>query len=105
MTKPLDEDLRVRVVGAVGEGLSSHASAARFRVSISSAIRWAKLEEETGSVKAKPMGGDVLSPADYLHLQAAPPRSGIRVRTGWDRYPARPAYSHSIVPGGFEVTL
>jgi len=72
MTKPLDEDLRVRVVGAVGEGLSSHASAARFRVSISSAIRWAKLEEETGSVKAKPMGGDVLSPADYLHLQAAP---------------------------------
>ncbi len=45
MTKPLDEDLRVRVVGAVGEGLSSHASAARFRVSISSAIRWAKLRK------------------------------------------------------------
>jgi len=27
MTKPLDEDLRVRVVGAVREGMSRHASA------------------------------------------------------------------------------
>ena len=45
MTKPLDEDLRVRVVGAVREGMSRHASAARFGVSISSAIRWAKLRK------------------------------------------------------------
>src|SRR6266436_8566778 len=45
MTKPLDEDLRVRVVGAVREGMSCHASAARFGVSISSAIRWAKLRK------------------------------------------------------------
>ena len=70
MTKPLDEDLRVRVVGAVREGMSRHASAARFGVSISSAIRWAKLAEETGSVKAKPMGGDrhskLLEHRDFL---------------------------------------
>jgi transposase len=70
MTKPLDEDLRVRVVGAVREGLSRHASAARFGVSISSAIRWAKLAEETGSVKPKPMGGDrhskLLEHRDFL---------------------------------------
>ena len=70
MTKPLDEDLRVRVVGAVREGMSPHASAARFGVSISSAIRWAKLAEETGSVKAKPMGGDrhskLLEHRDFL---------------------------------------
>jgi transposase len=32
MTKPLGEDLRVRVVGAVREGLSRHASAALFGV-------------------------------------------------------------------------
>jgi transposase len=64
MTKPLDE------VGAVREGVSRHASAARFGVSISSAIRWAKLAEETGSVKAKPMGGDrhskLLEHRDFL---------------------------------------
>jgi transposase len=58
------------VVGAVREGMSRHASAARFGVSILSAIRWAKLEEETGSVKAKPMGGDhpskLLEHRDFL---------------------------------------
>ena len=58
MAKPLDEDLRVRVVGAVKGGMSRHAAAARFGVSVASAVRWCKLEEETGSVKARPMGGD-----------------------------------------------
>jgi transposase len=70
MAKPLDKDLRVRVVGAVREGMSRHAAAARFGVSISSAIRWAKLEEETGSVAPKPMGGDrhskLLEHRDFL---------------------------------------
>jgi transposase len=58
MAKPLDKDLRLRVVGAVREGMSRHAAAERFGVSVSSAIRWAKLEEETGSVEPRPMGGD-----------------------------------------------
>lgn len=70
MAKPLDEDLRVRVVGAVREGMSRHGAAARFGVSISSAIRWAKLEEETGSVRHRPMGGDrhskLLAHRDFL---------------------------------------
>lgn len=70
MAKPLDKDLRVRVVGAVRGGMSRHAAAARFGVSISSAIRWCKLEEETGSVEAKPMGGDrhskLLDHRDFL---------------------------------------
>jgi transposase len=57
MVKPLDKDLRVRVVGAVREGMSRHASAARFGVSAASAIRWCQLEKETGSVEPKPMGG------------------------------------------------
>lgn len=70
MAKPLDEDLRVRVVDAVKGGMSRHAAAARFGVSASSAIRWAKLEEETGSVRHKPMGGDrqskLLDHRDFL---------------------------------------
>lgn len=57
MAKPLDKDLRVRVVGAVREGISCHASAARFGVSVASAVRWCQLEKETGSVEPKPMGG------------------------------------------------
>jgi len=95
MTKPLDEDLRVRVVGAVREGMSRHASAARFGVSISSAIRWAKLAEETGSVKAKPMGGDrhskLLEHRDFLlELASAEPDLTL---TG-DPRPAGPAPDH-----------
>jgi transposase len=70
MAKPLDKDLRIRVVGAVREGMSCHASAARFGVSVSSAIRWSKLEEVTGSVEPKPMGGDrhskLLDHRDFL---------------------------------------
>jgi transposase len=57
MAKPLDKDLRVRVVGAVREGISRHAAAARFGVSAASAVRWCQLEKETGSVEPKPMGG------------------------------------------------
>lgn len=58
MAKPLDKDLRVRVVGAVRvEGMSRHAAAERFGVSVASAVRWCQLEKATGSVEPKPMGG------------------------------------------------
>lgn len=78
MAKPLDEDLRVRVVDAVKGGMSRHAAGARFGVSASSAIRWAKLEEETGSARHRPMGGDhhskLLEHRDFLlALVAAEP--------------------------------
>lgn len=70
MAKPLDKDLRVRVVGAVREGMSRHASAERFGVSVASAVRWCQLEEATGSVEPKPMGGDhnskLLKHRDFL---------------------------------------
>ena len=70
MAKPLDKDLRVRVVGAVREGVSRHASAARFGVSVASAVRWCQLEDETGSVEPKPIGGDrhskLLDHRDFL---------------------------------------
>jgi transposase len=70
MAKPLDEDLRVRVVGAVKDGMSRRAAAARFGVSASSAIRWTKLAAETGSIRHRPMGGDrhskLLEHRDFL---------------------------------------
>jgi len=58
MAKPYSMDLRERVVAAiVDEGLSRHAAAARFGVSYSAAIRWAKRLRETGSVAPGQMGG------------------------------------------------
>ena len=51
-------DLRERVVAAVkGEGLSRRAAAKRFGISYSAAIEWLKLVDETGSVRARKVGG------------------------------------------------
>ena len=57
MTKPYSEDLRVRAVEAVAEGMSRRQAAKLFKVGASSVIRWSQLREQTGSVAAKPMGG------------------------------------------------
>jgi transposase len=40
MAKTLSIDLRLRVCTAISEGLSCHEAAARFDVSIATAIRW-----------------------------------------------------------------
>jgi transposase len=58
MGKILSDDLRVRVVGAVEAGTSRRAAAARFGVSVSSAIRWVQAWRARGEVGAKPQGGD-----------------------------------------------
>jgi transposase len=50
-------DLRERVAAAVAGGMSCHAAAAQFVISVSTAIRWAKRVRETGSPAAMPMGG------------------------------------------------
>ncbi|RWD01462.1 MAG: IS630 family transposase [Mesorhizobium sp.] len=54
----LSMDLRERVVAAVKtEGMSRRAAAKRFGVSYSAAIEWVKLDEETGSVAPRKVGG------------------------------------------------
>ncbi len=55
-------DLRDRVVAEVAAGWSRRQAAARFRVSPSSAIRWAELKDGTGSVSPRPRGGKNRSP-------------------------------------------
>lgn len=58
MSKPYSMDLRERVVGAVEEeGLSRRRAAARFGVSVSTAINWLRRYQETGSVAPGQMGG------------------------------------------------
>jgi transposase len=63
MPKPYSQDLRERVVRAVEAGASCHEAAATFEVGVSSAIRWTARFRQTGSVRAKPMGGS-RSPLD-----------------------------------------
>jgi len=62
--QPYSVDLRTRVVTAVGAGSSRHAAAERFAVSPSSAIRWVKLHDETGSVRPRRRGGKSRSPLE-----------------------------------------
>lgn len=60
-------DLRERVVGSVTAGASRRAASAVFKVSVSSAIRWAQRFEQTGDWQAKPTGGDRRSRAIEAH--------------------------------------
>jgi transposase len=57
MGRPYSLDLRERVVAAVRSGMSRRDAAAHFSVGVSSAIRWTKREDDTGSPAALPMGG------------------------------------------------
>jgi transposase len=60
-------DLRERVVDAVTSGASRRGASATFKVSASSAIRWAQRFQQTGDYKAKPTGGDRRSQAIEAH--------------------------------------
>ncbi len=70
MSKALSVDLRERVVAAVAAGASRRAAAARFGVSISSAIRWCAQLRDTGSVAPGPLGGDRRSARIEAHAEA-----------------------------------
>ena len=57
MAGPYSLDLRKRVVGWICAGHSCREAAARFQVSVASAVRWAQRERATGSCAARTMGG------------------------------------------------
>ena len=57
MGRPYSLDLRERVVVAMAAGLSGREAARHFSIGESTALRWARRARETGSPKAKPMGG------------------------------------------------
>ena len=56
MARADSHDLRVRVLDAVGAGLSRRKAAARYRVGIATVIRWAAHAAVTGETKAKRQG-------------------------------------------------
>ena len=57
MAKPLSIDLRTRVVRYVLAGYSRRSAAAKFDISVSSAIRLMALQAATGNVRPKAIGG------------------------------------------------
>jgi len=67
MTAPLSNDLRDRVVQAIENGLSRRAAAAKFDVSIASAVRWHQCFKRTGSIEPDAMGGDYHSHRAEAH--------------------------------------
>jgi transposase len=56
MTNPYSLDLRERVVASLAEGRTCRATAALFRVSVASVVKWSQRDRATGSPAAKPMG-------------------------------------------------
>ena len=58
MARSLSEDLRTRLIAAIEGGMSRRAAARRFGVAAASAVRWVKAWRTTGTVRAKPQGGD-----------------------------------------------
>lgn len=57
MVAPLSNDLRERVVAAVGSGESCRSVAARFGVAVSSVVKWSQRYRATGSIAPSKMGG------------------------------------------------
>jgi transposase len=72
-------DLRQRVIGAIGAGMSCRAAATRFGIAPSVAVKWRRLWLETGSVAPRAQGGDTRSGrieavgAEILAMVAAAP--------------------------------
>ena len=84
MSKALSVDLRERVVAAIAAGSSCRAAAVRFGVSAASAVRWAALVREAGSVAPGPLGGDRRSAQIEAHaaliLRLVDQKSDITLR-------------------------
>ena len=71
MTKPLSDDIRIRIISAVDAGMSCRAAADRFSVVPSTAINVVRRHRETGEISSKPQGGDRRSGRVEAQAQAA----------------------------------
>ena len=58
MTKPLSDDLRVRLIDAVAKGMSCRSAAERFGVAASTVVKLVRRWREAGTSEPRPQGGD-----------------------------------------------
>jgi transposase len=58
MSRPYSNDLRLRVVAVLGEGMTIRTAGALFKVSPATVSRWGSLARRTGSVAPRRIGGD-----------------------------------------------
>ena len=84
--RPYSEEFRRRVLEEVAEGNSRRGAARRFKVEASSAIRWKKRLEATGSAAPAPRAGKSRSPLEahapwLLALIAAEPDLSLAALT------------------------
>ena len=72
MTKPLSNDLRVRLIDAVTQGMSCRAAADRFGVAASTAVKLVRRWRDTGTSAPRPQAatsaltGSRSTPARFL---------------------------------------
>ena len=71
--KPYSEDLRERVVAAVGRGVTRADVVETFAVSLPTIKRWLKQQRETGTLAPKPIPGPPARKREAL-LEALPTR-------------------------------
>lgn len=69
MTKPLSNDLRVRLIGAVARGMSCRATAERFGVAASTVVKLVRRWRDTGTSAPRPQGGDKRSDRIEVHAE------------------------------------
>ena len=69
MGRALSQDLRDRVVAAIGDGLSCRAAAERFGVGAATAIRWRQMALVHGRAVAGKPGGDQRSSKTEAHAE------------------------------------
>jgi transposase len=79
MTAPLSQDLRRRIVRAVGKGSSIRQAAARYEISPSAAVKLMRRWRETGSVVPDRIGGH-RRPVLEAHRELL--RSLVEVKSG-----------------------
>jgi transposase len=70
MAKPLSDDIRIRIITAVDDGMSCRAAAERFSVVASTAINVVRRHRETGEISTKRQGGDRRSGRVEAHAAA-----------------------------------
>ena len=67
MTRPLSNDLRLRLIQAVALGSTCRAAAARFGIAPSTAVKLVRRWRDTGTSTPRPQGGDMGSERIETH--------------------------------------